>query len=455
MYKRSRNSTTNNRPEGKMITITITKRSFFVGCIFAALAIGFAQAQSSPSPSPQPQSAKGAQDAQFPAWDSFAVELRQLGDKMMAKLPERLRNDPQVQQEAGRLLLEAVASRTIDAIGSDGDHPVFLPALNVTLNVGQPKADTTSRSATISPGGTYRLRGEPGSIRVLRLGQFGRTPDKASAGISALSYYDLKTLHLDAQGRFDLTISPTRAAGYAGDWWELKPNVTSLLLRQVAFDWATERDPRVSIERLDKPVQRPRPDGAELEWKLRGLASSIGNTAFLLVDHVEQLRREGYINRLKEFDVSKLGGLTGQFYYEGAYELSSDEALILEAKVPSKCTYWSTILTNDIYETTEWYNNQSSLNGAQSRTDSDGVLRLVISAQDSGVPNWLDTAGYASGSIQGRWLECNETPIPSLRKVALADVRRSLPADTPTVTPDQREEAVRNRRSQVQQRPLW
>jgi hypothetical protein len=71
------------------------------------------------------------------------------------------------------------------------------------------------------------------------------------------------------------------------------------------------------------------------------------------------------------------------------------------------------------------------------------------------VPNWLDTAGYASGSIQGRWLECDETPIPSLRKVAIGDVRRSLPADTPTVTPAQREEAVRERRSEVQQRPLW
>jgi hypothetical protein len=432
----------------------MTKRTFFTGCcVLATLAAGCAQSQSTPSP--QSQTVEASKAAQFPAWDSFAVELRQLGDVMMAKLPDRLRNDPQVQQEAGRLLLEAVAAKTIDAISSDGDHPVFLPALNVTLNVGQPNADTTYRSAVITPGGTYRLRGERGSVRVFRIGQFGPTPDKASTGISAQAYDDFYSLHLDAQDRFDVILSPTRPEGYTGDWWELKPNVTNLLLRQVAFDWATERDPRVSIERLDKPVERPRPDPAELERRLRTLASSIGNTAFFLVDHVEGLRREGYINRLKEFDVSKLGGLTGQFYYEGAYELAPDEALILEAKVPSKCTYWSTILTNDIYETTDWYNNQSSLNGSQSRVDSDGVLRLVISAKDPGVPNWLDTAGYSSGVIQGRWLECDDTPIPSLRKVALADVRRSLPADTPTITPAQREESIRNRRSQVQQRPLW
>jgi len=73
---------------------------------------------------------------------------------------------------------------------------------------------------------------------------------------------------------------------------------------------------------------------------------------------------------------------------------STDEALILEAKVPARCTYWSVILTNEIYETTDWYNHQGSLNGSQLRVDDDGIIRVVISAKDPGVPNWLDTAGY-------------------------------------------------------------
>jgi hypothetical protein len=392
---------------------------------------------------------------QFPAWENFADGLRQLGNQALAKLPERLRNDPQVQQEVGRLLLEAVAAKSIDAIASDSDHPAFVPTSNFYLNVFQPNADTTYKAATITPGGIYRLRGEPGSLRIFRLGQFGPTPAKASAGISALAYYDFKKLRTDTHGHFDVIVSPARPNGYTGDWWQLESTTTTLLLRQVAFDWSTERDPRISIERVDKPVVRSRPDAAELERRLNSLAASVGNSALFLLDHVEGLRREGYINRLKEFDVSHLGGLTGQFYYEGAYELSPDEALILEAKVPDHCTYWSTILTNDIYETTDWYNNQSSLNGAQARVDHDGVVRFVISAKDPGVPNWLDTAGYLTGSIQGRWLECDVTPIPTVRKVALSDVRRSLPADTPAVTPEQREHTIRERRSELQQRPLW
>src|SRR3546814_231326 len=119
------------------------------------------------------------------------------------------------------------------------------------------------------------------------------------------------------------------------------------------------------------------------------------------LDHVVQLRKEGYINKLKIFDVvSNLGGLFGQFYYEGAYELGPDEALIVEAEVPTQCGYASLILTNDIYETTDWYNNQASLNNAQWRVDGDGILRVVVSAKDPGVPNWLDTSGDPSGAIQ-------------------------------------------------------
>jgi hypothetical protein len=177
--------------------------------------------------------------------------------------------------------------------------------------------------------------------------------------------------------------------------------------------------------------------------------------ALLFVNHVEQLRSQGYVNKLKVFDTSQIGGLTGQFYYEGVYDLHDDEALIVEAKVPAKCVYSSMILTNDLYETTDWYNNHSSLNDSQAKPDKDGVLRIVVSTKDPGVANWLDTAGYPTGAIQGRWANCDTQPIPSVRKVALVDVRKSLPSETKTVTPEERDRLARERRVELQQRPLW
>jgi hypothetical protein len=401
------------------------------------------------------QSLAATDNNSIPGWKQWTSQLEQLDSQILSRLPERLRNDPQVRQEAGRLLLEAVASKSISALGDDADHPVFLPSINFYLNVGQPNADTTYRSAVVDGSGSYRIRGEIGTVRILRVGLFGSFKAGPTFSLPIPTYYDFKALHLDAKGNFDVLLSPARPAEYTGDWWQLKPDTTQLLLRQVAFDWKTERDPRISIERIDRPVERPRPSADVLQKRLTTLTDEISKIALLLIDHVEGLRKEGYINRLKVFDVSHMGGLVGQFYYEGAYELQPDEALIVEAKVPTGCTYWSIILTNDLYETTDWYNNQSSLNGSQARVDGDGIVRYVVSAKDPGVPNWLDTAGYRSGAIQGRWTECSANPVPAIRKVAIAEVRKTLPAETPVITAEQREIIVRERRSEVQQRPLW
>ena len=395
-------------------------------------------------------------DDGFPAWDSFVDGLRELGPKMLAKLPARLRDDPQAQQEIGRLTLAALAARTIETISADGDHPMFLPSLNLTLNIFQPNADTTYRTAFITQGGSYRLRGYAGSLRISKIGQFGPTPVDTGGGTAAISYHDINTLAQDAEGRFDVLLSPKRPADYTGDWWELDPRATSLLIRQVASDWSKERDPAISIERLDAPATRPRPEASDLERRLRRLATITGNTAGFLADHVEGLRAEGFINKLKIFDVvTNLGGLFGQFYYEGAYELGPDDALILESEYPEICAYASVILTNDVYETTDWYNNHSSLSDSQFHIDPDRVLRLVISAKDPGVPNWLDIAGYPTGAIQGRWTECSSNPVPALTKVAIADVAKYLHPDTPKITLADRDRIIRERRAQVQMRPLW
>src|SRR3546814_2734971 len=68
---------------------------------------------------------------------------------------------------------------------------------------------------------------------------------------SAFAYNDFAELAVDAQGRFDVVMSPKRPDGCSGDWWELNPEATQLMIRQVSSDWAGEEDPTVSIERLD------------------------------------------------------------------------------------------------------------------------------------------------------------------------------------------------------------
>jgi hypothetical protein len=95
---------------------------------------------------------------------------------MIARLPAQLRDDPRSQQEIGRLLLEAVVPRAIEGISSAPAHPVFLPSLNATLNVHQPNSDTIYINADIADDGVYRIRGDRGSLRILRILRMAQRP---------------------------------------------------------------------------------------------------------------------------------------------------------------------------------------------------------------------------------------------------------------------------------------
>lgn len=402
-----------------------------------------ARADAAPADMPAPPTVAG--------WQDFVESLRTLPERMLAKLPEAQRRDPQVQQEVARLALEALASQTLEAIGGDGDAPQFLPSLGQVLNVGQPNADTIYRSATITPGGTYRLRGQRGNVSLAVMQQV-LPPAERNQGAAA--QLDLSKLAVDKDGRFDVLLSATKPASHAGDWWELKPSANRLMVRLVSADWGKEVEPTLAIERLDRAAERPRPPAAKLEQRLRALPKQVDFIAQLFVDHVEKLRQEGFVNSLKIFNPPG-SILQGQFYYEGTYDLKDDEALIIESPIPTKCDYRSLILTNEIYETTDWYNNHSSLNHAQAGADPDGKLRVVVSARDPGAKNWLDTAGNPTGIIQGRWTGCDSQPIPVTRKVKLAEVLKVLPKGVATVTPEQRQEIIRERRRALQERPLW
>ena len=66
--------------------------------------------------------------------------------------------------------------------------------------------------------------------------------------------------------------------------------------------------------------------------------------------------------------------------------------------------------------------------------------------------NWIDTAGHQKGQITYRWIWSKDRPVPTAKRVKLADVRKSLPKDTPTVSPEDRRKQLAKRALQVQRR---
>ena len=89
------------------------------------------------------------------------------------------------------------------------------------------------------------------------------------------------------------------------------------------------------------------------------------------------------------------------------------------------------------------------------RIDTDGRFRCVLAHEDPGVPNWLDTTGLPEGFMALRWTYSNkpdELPTVKATRVPFDAIRAHLPADTRTVSAEERREQIRLRQRHVQRR---
>jgi len=141
-----------------------------------------------------------------------------------------------------------------------------------------------------------------------------------------------------------------------------------------------------------------------------------------------------------------------QTYCDGAFRLEPDQALILQAKVPEKVRYWSVQLMDPLYGSIDIVSHQSSINGVQAHVDDDGIARIVVSATDPGIANWLDTAGWREGAIMWRWNDVDHQPAVTVRLVRLGELAACLPASTKLVSRDERQARLQDRAEHFQLR---
>ena len=75
-------------------------------------------------------------------------------------------------------------------------------------------------------------------------------------------------------------------------------------------------------------------------------------------------------------------------------------------------------------QTLDYRSRRTALNQAQIQPEADGTYRIVLSAQDPGVPNWLDTGGHRRGTIFWRFLLPDEQPeTPRCRVVKVSELQ--------------------------------
>ena len=362
--------------------------------------------------------------------------------------------DPILRQQVQRLMFAAIATG-YQSVFSDPDRPDFVPAVSSVLNTVGANPDFVYGYTRIDGTGRYRLSGRRGSSVFVFVdfvaGGLGVMDDLGPS----VGLLDLDTFKIASDGRFDILLSAERPQGYDGDWFRLDPSATTAALRRASYRWGDEDDGAIAIERLDHATAPTLLDADEIARRLKRLSAFAERYTHFALSYSQRQRAQGYVNRLEHDDWAGRGGVAGQHYYQGIFQLQQGEAMLIDTALPERVRYWN-IQTNDLlWNTIDWINHQSSLNAAQATIDSDGRFRAVLAPQDPGVPNWLDTAGRLEGSLMLRWTGASSGPTPLVSVVPLAKVRDYLPADTPETTPDQRQETMQRRRRGAQLRRRW
>ena len=411
--------------------------------------------------------------------------------------------------EGYRYLMGYVHAAVERAFHSDTARPQFRNALSVITRSTIDNADAIYFYAPIDGAQSYRVSGVCGDSRHWRgeapvtmepkaphymifEATSGALPGDTGSlmelkpGVKAQTgRLDSSSLVLDADGRFEILLAPEKPADYAGNFictsrrmkgeaGEGETRYANYISgRQLFGDWACEEAVHLEIVQLGAEGTHPPAYAVEqAASELRQCGEIVRNqmhfwNAFWTILMGTYGEREGSIpgvafprnafNKINAASVATGGGQSTNLYAGGVYELGPDEALIIENHVQTPPQYIGFQIGNLWGESIEYANQIGSLNGQQMQVDADGVRRIVIAHRDPGVPNWVDTTGHPEGFMTARWAYSEKPaedlwPGLSTRKVAFDEIRQHLPADTPTVKPDERREQIAVRQRHVQKR---
>ena len=109
-------------------------------------------------------------------------------------------------------------------------------------------------------------------------------------------------------------------------------------------------------------------------------------------------------------------------YYQMAYyELGDEEALLVDFDPPD-AVYWNLTSAAIWHESHRYLTDPVSLTSSEVTKREDGTVRFVLSRSDPGHPNWIKTFAHDRGFLILRIVGVEKHPLPSVRKIPVAEL---------------------------------
>jgi hypothetical protein len=347
-----------------------------------------------------------------------------------------LTEHPTDRAESFRYLLAMVAY-AVDAslLNADALEPMFSQPYRLhLLDWGGASPDAVYRRTMIRDDRSYRVHGRLGNAKYLSMDLRQSSPTRTLTR---------EVLDAAADGSFEIFLG---GAERDGRWWPLSDGSSGIVVRELFDDWLAAERSHLRIECLDgEPAPRPEHNAQRVaaefdaigDWVLEGGVRYWAERSTILAEAA----RNSFVTDLYRGDTLLP---TTTF---GWWDLAPDEALVVELRDP-EAEFWGMHLVSSLWHTLDYANRLITFNLAQAHRDDDGRYRFVVSAQDPGVHNWLDTMGLERGVIILRLWRAANAGAPTAELVKLAEVGERSTA-TKRCSPDERRAQIAERREGV------
>ena len=383
-----------------------------------------------------------------------APEVRQARERARALLlNDQAARSPDGVKGLDRALDQWVLALAMRIVNDDPDRP------NVIWNV-----DNTPRTwfghtylgaavAVDNPDNINRDMLLDGERAYLLSGQLGDPPTQFTlvleaqpahhAGIGRhLAALTRQQLAVEADGSFTVSVDSQPANGRANHL-QTEPGRLWLFARDSLADWR-QRPAELKLQRVAGPPMGAAPTDSTLRARM---VESL--------PHFVDFWR-GFKNTFLGFPTpnkwSAPEGRPGGWGYlaGGRFELTGETALVITTS-DGGAYYTGFQITDPWTIAPDPIHRTSSLNRSQALANPDGTYTYVVSLEDPGIHNWIDTVGLREGWMLLRWQgvpdsTAGSTLVRDVRLVRLADLdTQLLHAGVPKATLETRRQQVHRR----------